>query len=35
VQPLPAPGHATLDALLHDTVLRYDARGARVLEGSR
>lgn len=35
VQPLPAPGHAALDALLHDTVLHYDARGAQALEGSR
>ncbi|MFN4119571.1 nucleotidyltransferase domain-containing protein [Acidovorax sp.] len=26
VQPLPVPGHAALDALLQDTVLRYDAR---------
>lgn len=26
VQPLPVPGHAALDALLHDTVLRYDHR---------
>ena len=26
VQPLPVPGHAALDALLQDTVLRYDTR---------
>lgn len=28
VQPLPVPGHAALDELLHDTVLRFDAASA-------
>ena len=29
VQPLPVPGHAALDALLHDTVLRFNAPPAK------
>lgn len=34
VQPLPVPGHAALDALLHDTVLRFSKRPKGAAEAS-